>query len=77
MEDNLVFADFLALLDERERQVVVLLRSGYTKVGDVAGILGYKNHSPVSKQRRGSARPRHSSPLSLGTSLMRFGPPAP
>jgi hypothetical protein len=50
VEDNLVFADFLALLDERERQVVVLLNSGVTKVGDVASILGYKNHSPISKR---------------------------
>jgi hypothetical protein len=50
IEDNLVFADFLALLDERERQVVVLLRSGTTKVGEVASTLGYKNHSPVSKR---------------------------
>ena len=50
IEDNLVFADFLALLDERERQVVVLLRSGTTKVGEVASALGYKNHSPVSKR---------------------------
>ena len=50
VEDNLVLGDFLALLDERKRQVVILLRSGYTKVGDVAGILGYKNHSPVSKR---------------------------
>jgi hypothetical protein len=47
---DMVFADFLALLDKRERQVVVLLRSGVTKVGDVASILGYKNHSPISKR---------------------------
>ncbi|MGH3305765.1 MAG: hypothetical protein ACRDOK_29700 [Streptosporangiaceae bacterium] len=50
VEDNLVFADFLALLDESERQIVILLRSGHTKVGDIAGILGYRNHSPVSKR---------------------------
>jgi len=49
VEGNLVVGDFLALLDQRERQIVVLLRSGYTKVGEVASILGYKNHSPVSK----------------------------
>lgn len=49
-EGNLVVGDFLALLDERERQIVVLLRSGYTKIGEVASILGYKNHSPVSKR---------------------------
>jgi hypothetical protein len=50
VEANLVFADFLALLDRQERQVVVLLQSGVTKVGDVASILGYKNHSPISKR---------------------------
>lgn len=50
VEDGLVFADFLALLDERERQIVILLNSGMTKVGDVAATLGYKNHSPVSKR---------------------------
>lgn len=49
VEGNLVVGDFLALLDQRERQIVVLLCSGYTKVGEVASILGYKNHSPVSK----------------------------
>ena len=38
------------MLNERERQVVILLHSGLTKVGDVAGALGYKNHSPVSKR---------------------------
>lgn len=49
VEGNLVVGDFLALLDPRERQIVVLLRSGYTRLGEVATILGYKNHSPVSK----------------------------
>ena len=33
--DRLVFSDFLALLDERDRQVVVLLRSGVTKLTEV------------------------------------------
>jgi hypothetical protein len=50
VEANMLFADFLALLDKRDRQVVVLLQSGVTKVGDVAKILGYRNHSPVSKR---------------------------
>jgi DNA-directed RNA polymerase specialized sigma24 family protein len=50
VEDDIVFGDFLALLDERERQIVVLLRSGITRVGDVAAVLGYQNHSPVSKR---------------------------
>ncbi|WP_433417560.1 sigma-70 family RNA polymerase sigma factor [Microtetraspora malaysiensis] len=50
VEDSLVFSDFLALLDERERQVVVVLHSGVTRIGEIASILGYKNHSPVSKR---------------------------
>lgn len=45
VEGNLVLGDFLALLDEREQHVVVLLHSGYTTIRDVASILGYKNHS--------------------------------
>lgn len=46
---QMVFADFLALLDERQRPVVVLLHSGVTKLTDVASILGYSNHSAISK----------------------------
>ena len=48
-DGTLVCGDFLTLLDRKERRVVVCLRSGHTKVGDVATLLGYKNHSPVSK----------------------------
>lgn len=47
---NQVCADFLALLDPVDRAVVVLLTSGTTKIGDVAEVLGYGNHSPVSKR---------------------------
>jgi hypothetical protein len=47
---NLVTSDFLALLDPVDRQVVVLLRSGLTKLTDVAQELGYANHSAVSKR---------------------------
>lgn len=45
-----VVADFLALLNERDRQIVVLLNSGTTKLTDVADVLGYSNHSAVSKR---------------------------
>jgi hypothetical protein len=48
--DGLVYGDFLALLDPRERQVVVLLHSGVTKLNEIASLMGYKNHSPVSKR---------------------------
>lgn len=47
---NQVTADFMALLDEKERQIVILLNSGTTKLTDIAGIMGYKNHSPISKK---------------------------
>ncbi|MEI6623769.1 MAG: sigma-70 family RNA polymerase sigma factor [Actinomycetes bacterium] len=50
VEDRIVYGDFLALLDERDRQIVVVLHSGVTKLTDVAKILGYANHSPVSKR---------------------------
>jgi hypothetical protein len=48
VEGRLLYEDFLALLDAKERQVVVLI-SGVTRVGEVASRLGYANHAPVSK----------------------------
>jgi hypothetical protein len=45
-----VTSDFLALLNERDREVVVLLSSGVTKLTEVAQIMGYSNHSAVSKR---------------------------
>jgi hypothetical protein len=50
VENRMVFADFMTLLDEKERQVVVLLSSGYTKLTDIAAEMGYANHSPISKK---------------------------
>lgn len=47
---NLVTNDFLALLDTRNRQIVVLLNSGVTSKTQIAKILGYANHSGVSKR---------------------------
>lgn len=49
VHENLLWEDFLGLLDTRERRVTVLLRSGVTKVAEISQILGYANHSPVSK----------------------------
>ena len=46
----MVCADFMAMLDPRDRQIVVLLNSGVTRMTEVAGILGYANHSAVSKR---------------------------
>jgi len=48
--DRLLCADFMALLDERDRTVVVLLHSGVSKLTEVAEIMGYRNHSAVSKR---------------------------
>ncbi|RXZ51931.1 sigma-70 family RNA polymerase sigma factor [Agromyces binzhouensis] len=47
---SLVTNDFLAVLDQRNRQIVVLLNSGYTTKTEIAEILGFANHSPVSKR---------------------------
>jgi hypothetical protein len=48
--DRIVFSDFLTLLNPRDREVVVLLRNGTTNLTEIADIMGYRNHSPVSKR---------------------------
>ena len=48
--DRLVMSDFVALLNEKDRQIVVLLSSGYTRLHDIAAELGYATHSPISKK---------------------------
>ncbi|WP_049803326.1 hypothetical protein [Pseudonocardia dioxanivorans] len=47
---NLVTNDFLALMDARNQQIVVLLNSGMTKKTEIAEVLGYANHSAISKR---------------------------
>lgn len=47
--DDLLWQDFTSLLDTKERHIVVALRSGTTRLGDIASSLGYANHSPISK----------------------------
>jgi hypothetical protein len=47
---NLVTNDFLTLLDVPNRKIVVLLNSGVTSRTEIASILGYANHSAVSKR---------------------------
>ena len=49
IEEDLLWEDFIALLDPKERQIVVCLRNGTTKLGEISRLLGYANHSPVSK----------------------------
>lgn len=46
---QLVTNDFLALLDTRQREIVILLTSGYRQ-HEIAEQLGYANHSPISKK---------------------------
>jgi len=46
---NLFWEDFFALLNDKEKRIVVCLREGTTKLGEISRILGYANHSPVSK----------------------------
>lgn len=45
-----MYGDFLALLNERDREVVVLLYGGMTNLTEIAATMGYRNHSPVSKR---------------------------
>jgi hypothetical protein len=47
---QLACSDFLTLLNPRDREVVVVLRSGVTSLTDVGRILGYSSHSAVSKR---------------------------
>lgn len=49
VHESLLWQDFMGLLDVKERRVIVLLRNGHTKIGEIAHELGYANHSPVSK----------------------------
>jgi hypothetical protein len=48
VDEHLFWEDFVALLDMRERRIIVCLRSGYTQ-GEIAKALNYATHSPVSK----------------------------
>jgi hypothetical protein len=46
---KLVTSDFLALLDATQRQIIILLSSGYRQ-HEIAEALGYANHSPITKR---------------------------
>jgi len=47
--ENLLWEDFLTLLEPKERRVVVCLRNAETRLGNIAKLLGYANHSAISK----------------------------
>ena len=49
VHEKLIWEDFFALLNPKEKQIVVCLKNGVTKLSEVGEILGYANHSPVSK----------------------------
>jgi hypothetical protein len=47
---ELLWDDLLALVDPKERHVIVCLRNGVTRVCEIADVLGYATHSAVSKK---------------------------
>ena len=49
VDNKLMWEDFVTLLNPKEKSIVVCLRNGETKLGEIAKELGYANHSPVSK----------------------------
>jgi hypothetical protein len=49
LHGNLLWEDFIALLDRKERRIVVCLKNGTTRVSEISKRLGYANHSPVCK----------------------------
>lgn len=49
LHGTLVTNDFLAMLDRQQREIVVLLASGYRQ-HEIAERLGFANHSPIAKR---------------------------
>ncbi len=49
VHENLLWEDFISLLDIKERRIVVCLRNGVTRLAEIAEALGYASHSPISK----------------------------
>ena len=50
VHENLLWDVFITTVNPKQREIVVALRSGETKIGDISKNLGYANHSPVSKK---------------------------
>lgn len=50
LDENTLWDDLLSLVDLKERRIVICLRKGITKHKEISEILGYKNHSPVTKR---------------------------
>lgn len=49
VHEDLLWQDLFAMVSLKDKRVVVCLRSGVTKLGDIARVLGYANHSPISR----------------------------
>jgi len=50
LDENLLWDDVFALVEPKDHRVVVCLRSGVTRVSEIATLLAYANHSAVSKK---------------------------
>ncbi|RLK61899.1 sigma-70 family RNA polymerase sigma factor [Actinokineospora cianjurensis] len=48
--DRVLVGDFMTLLKPKDRELIILLRSGMTSLTDIADQMGYANHSAVSKR---------------------------
>lgn len=49
IERRLLWQNLFAVLNHKERHVIVCLRNGATTKTEIAQELGYANHSPISK----------------------------
>jgi hypothetical protein len=49
IHENIVWEDFIALLDRKEKRIIICLKNGITELTKISEVLGYANHSPVSK----------------------------
>ena len=45
---NILWSDLLAILDKKERSIMICLRNGRTQL-EISSLLGYANHSAVCK----------------------------
>jgi DNA-directed RNA polymerase specialized sigma subunit len=50
--DRIVLSDFMSVIDEKNRQIVVLVTSGESNLSEVGRQLGYANNSAVQKRLR-------------------------
>lgn len=47
---NIARNEFMTMLDQKNQQIVVLLESGTTNLGEIADKIGFSDHSPVSRR---------------------------